>query len=137
MLEWQVVDHPTKFPQTCIADGINQHGPMVDTHRELRDGAHVYLSQAAVKKAAVLLGFVDGDEADARALAIKARDDAVAEYEKLTGIVKKLRSELEDATNLAFGRGENLSRALGRIAQLEARIAEQAQADLMLVGKAE
>ncbi len=133
MIEFVMVDHPTKFPQACVAC-MSQKGPMLDTHAE-RFGSHVYVCQACLDKGAVLSGRVKGERA--RELSALAQGDAEKDklIEELSGLLKTTREELADVSNLAIEQDARLGLANGRIAQLEARIRETAEAELALVGK--
>ena len=58
MIDFILVPHPTMFPQACIGC-LSQKGPMIDTHRELRDKSHVYICHVCGKTVARLLGFAE------------------------------------------------------------------------------
>jgi hypothetical protein len=117
MIEPALVDHPVAFPQACVAC-MSQQGPLIDTHVEKPFG-HVYVCAKCVKTFARLMGFAKGEKLNELEGAIMLLADRDRQIEKLGDTLRGTREELEVATNEAFQKSAELSRALGRIEQLE------------------
>ncbi|MGH9460583.1 MAG: hypothetical protein ACRD1X_05170 [Vicinamibacteria bacterium] len=137
MLEPIIVNYPGVFPHSCMGC-TSDKGPMLDFHREPA-GLRVYFCDRCVKDAARKLGYVDGEEADARQDAFVARDDARRGEATAIESLGAVTSELEEKKLVIRALQDENELLAAHVSQLEHTIEESAaaaKAHLALVGNA-